>query len=41
MPFLWGDPASHFGTDNDAVYGKLVTENDRGPPGADTRCQWL
>lgn len=21
MPFLWGDPASHFGTDNDAVYG--------------------
>ena len=22
MPFLWGDPASHFGTDNDAVYGK-------------------
>lgn len=22
MPFLWGDPASHFGTENDAVYGK-------------------
>jgi hypothetical protein len=21
-PFLWGAPASHFGTDNDAVYGK-------------------
>lgn len=20
-PFLWGDPASHFGTENDAVYG--------------------
>lgn len=20
-PFLWGDPASHFGTQNDAVYG--------------------
>lgn len=25
VPFLWGDPASHFGTDNDAVYGKPVT----------------
>lgn len=22
MPFLWGDPASHFGTENDAVYGR-------------------
>lgn len=22
MPFLWGDPASHFGTENDAVYGE-------------------
>ncbi|EKV08133.1 hypothetical protein PDIG_60500 [Penicillium digitatum PHI26] len=22
MPFLWGDPASHFGTNNDVVYGK-------------------
>lgn len=21
VPFLWGAPASHFGTDNDAVYG--------------------
>lgn len=21
MPFLWGNPASHFGTENDAVYG--------------------
>lgn len=25
MPFLWGDPASHFGTDNDAVYGEIDT----------------
>ncbi|KAJ5760622.1 hypothetical protein N7520_007778 [Penicillium odoratum] len=24
MPFLWGDPASHFGTENDAVYVALV-----------------
>ena len=24
MPFLWGDPASHFGTDNDAVYGMSI-----------------
>ncbi|KAJ5385136.1 hypothetical protein N7517_003047 [Penicillium concentricum] len=24
MPFLWGDPASHFGTDNDAVYVALT-----------------
>lgn len=23
MPFLWGDPASHFGTENDAVYGRF------------------
>jgi hypothetical protein len=23
MPFLWGDPASHFGTENDAVYGEI------------------
>ena len=22
VPFLWGAPASHFGTENDAVYGK-------------------
>lgn len=22
MPFLWGNPASHFGTENDAVYGE-------------------
>lgn len=22
IPFLWGDPASHFGTENDAVYGE-------------------
>lgn len=22
MPFLWGDPASHFGKENDAVYGR-------------------
>ena len=21
IPFLWGDPASHFGTEDDAVYG--------------------
>lgn len=21
VPFLWGNPASHFGIDNDAVYG--------------------
>ena len=21
-PFLWGDPASHFGSQNDAVYGR-------------------
>ncbi|THC90467.1 hypothetical protein EYZ11_010070 [Aspergillus tanneri] len=27
MPFLWGNPASHFGTDNDAVYG--VTRYDQ------------
>ena len=20
-PYLWGDPASHFGTENDRVYG--------------------
>lgn len=24
VPFLWGDPASHFGTDNDAVYGRFL-----------------
>ncbi|RHZ55912.1 hypothetical protein CDV55_105109 [Aspergillus turcosus] len=24
MPFLWGDPASHFGTENDAVYVALT-----------------
>lgn len=24
MPFLWGDPASHFGTENDAVYGRFL-----------------
>ncbi|KAJ5948716.1 hypothetical protein N7454_002023 [Penicillium verhagenii] len=24
MPFLWGSPASHFGTDNDAVYVALT-----------------
>ncbi|OJJ47506.1 hypothetical protein ASPZODRAFT_131009 [Penicilliopsis zonata CBS 506.65] len=24
IPFLWGDPASHFGTDNDAVYVALT-----------------
>ncbi|KAJ5648115.1 hypothetical protein N7490_004487 [Penicillium lividum] len=24
MPLLWGDPASHFGTENDAVYVALV-----------------
>ncbi|KAJ5973763.1 hypothetical protein N7481_010973 [Penicillium waksmanii] len=24
VPFLWGDPASHFGTDNDAVYVALT-----------------
>lgn len=24
MPFLWGNPASHFGTDNDAVYGMRI-----------------
>ena len=29
-PFLWGAPASHFGTDNDAVYGK---ENKSPYPG--------
>lgn len=23
LPFLWGAPASHFGTENDAVYGEL------------------
>lgn len=28
MPFLWGDPASHFGTDNDAVYGKYDVQFD-------------
>ncbi len=22
-PYLWGNPASHFGTENDAVYGKI------------------
>ncbi|KAL2808706.1 hypothetical protein BJX63DRAFT_408228 [Aspergillus granulosus] len=21
VPFLWGNPASHFGTENDEVYG--------------------
>ncbi|OOQ84793.1 Leucine Rich Repeat domain protein [Penicillium brasilianum] len=24
MPYLWGDPASHFGTENDAVYVALT-----------------
>lgn len=24
VPFLWGNPASHFGTDNDAVYGETI-----------------
>lgn len=28
IPFLWGDPASHFGTDNDAVYGKAHCGED-------------
>ncbi|KAF7597485.1 hypothetical protein BBP40_003732 [Aspergillus hancockii] len=27
MPFLWGDPASHFGTDNDAVYGNAIEQS--------------
>ena len=22
-PYLWGNPASHFGTENDRVYGKF------------------
>lgn len=25
MPFLWGNPASHFGTENDAVYGRAIS----------------
>lgn len=40
MPFLWGDPASHFGQENDAVYGKYnyvisVEESETNPT------QWL
>lgn len=27
VPFLWGDPASHFGTDNDAVYGTTAVHD--------------
>lgn len=23
-PFLWGNPASHFGTENDRVYGEVA-----------------
>ena len=25
-PYLWGNPASHFGTENDRVYGKKQDE---------------
>jgi len=32
MPFLWGNPASHFGTDNDAVYGEMDACIDRLMP---------
>lgn len=32
MPFLWGDPASHFGTENDAVYGKPYYHLVTGEP---------
>lgn len=24
VPFLWGNPSSHFGTQNDRVYGKSI-----------------
>ena len=26
-PCLWGNPASHFGTENDRVYGKCIKAN--------------
>lgn len=25
QPFLWGNPASHFGTENDRVYGEPIS----------------
>lgn len=25
VPHLWGNPASHFGQENDRVYGKVLT----------------
>jgi hypothetical protein len=28
-PFLWGAPASHFGTDNDAVYGRVIIKKNK------------
>lgn len=34
LPFLWGDPASHFGSENDAVYGSADTN-------ACTLASWL
>lgn len=30
-PQLWGNPASHFGTENDAVYGKKLLRLCRLP----------
>ncbi|OJJ02899.1 hypothetical protein ASPVEDRAFT_42423 [Aspergillus versicolor CBS 583.65] len=27
MPFLWGNPASHFGTENDEVYGNCHSKD--------------
>ena len=30
-PFLWGNPASHFGTENDAVYGEQCTAFSSSP----------
>jgi len=41
-PYLWGNPASHFGTENDAVYGKhhqLLITVDSGS--VLITCQWL
>lgn len=28
-PYLWGNPASHFGTENDRVYGSLAMQRQQ------------
>jgi hypothetical protein len=28
VPRLWGNPASHFGTEDDSVYGEIITSTN-------------